>query len=305
MDRFVSFDGVEIAYEDRSSSVGSGPSAEKTPVVLHHGFAADTNANWRRPKVFDALVATGRRVVSIDARGHGQSDKPHDPAAYDSPAMVSDLAALFDHLELDQVDLIGYSMGAFVALETATRDSRLRSLVLGGIGAGALPGQDRLGPPIDIDAVAVSAGGRHTQVVVAAELALARGDRGEVGPVKMPFGSRGGGARNGPREAGAALDEDVPDLLRGERGVDLLAHAVEALELEFPARSQCLDRGDRVGIVRGEGRINYVRGRQQLRRGPWDERPPPRCRPRRGYRQGASAAEAGRLLCLQHRLSRR
>lgn len=146
--RFVSFDGIEIAFKDHRGDPA------RPPVVLHHGFAADTNSNWRRPKVLDALVATGRRVISIDARGHGQSDKPHDPAAYDSPAMAADVSALFDHLDLSRVDLVGYSMGGFVSLETATRDPRLRSLVLGGIGAGALPGQDRIGPPIPVDLVA-------------------------------------------------------------------------------------------------------------------------------------------------------
>src|SRR5690606_5835127 len=63
---------------------------------------------------------------------------------------------LVDHLGVDQIDLVGYSMGGFVSLETATRDSRLRSLVLGGIGAGALPGRGRVGPPIDVDAVAAA-----------------------------------------------------------------------------------------------------------------------------------------------------
>ncbi len=148
MHRFVSFDGVEIAYDDHAGD------SERPPVVLHHGFAADSSSNWRRTKVLDALLATGRRVVSIDARGHGQSDKPHDPEAYNSPAMARDLSGLFDHLKLTEVDLVGYSMGGFVSLETATRDSRLRSLVIGGIGAGALPGQDRIGPPIPVELVA-------------------------------------------------------------------------------------------------------------------------------------------------------
>lgn len=148
MDRFASFDGVAIAYEDHPGD------DTRPPVLLHHGFAADTHANWRRPGVLDALVATGRRVLSIDARGHGQSDKPHDPAAYDSPAMVRDVSALLDHLGIEEVDLVGYSMGGFVSLETATRESRLRSVVLGGIGAGAVPGNGRVGPPIDVEAVA-------------------------------------------------------------------------------------------------------------------------------------------------------
>lgn len=153
MDSFVSFDGLEIAFDDLSLD-GTASDPDRPPVLLHHGFAADTHSNWRRPGVLDALVATGRRVVSIDARGHGRSGKPHDPGAYRSPAMARDVSALLDHLELEAVDLVGYSMGGFVSLETATRESRLRSLVLGGIGEGALPRSGRVGPPIDREAVA-------------------------------------------------------------------------------------------------------------------------------------------------------
>lgn len=149
MPTFSAPDGVEIAYDDHA---GDGP-----PIVLHHGFAADARTNWDAPGVTERLRATGRRVVALDARGHGRSGKPHDPAAYDSPAMARDVAALFDHLGLEGVDLVGYSMGAFVSLEVATRDDRLRSLTLGGIGAGALPrGEGASGPPIDREAIAAA-----------------------------------------------------------------------------------------------------------------------------------------------------
>jgi pimeloyl-ACP methyl ester carboxylesterase len=152
MDSFEGTGGLRIAYREWAGDT------DRPAVVLHHGFAADTAANWEAPGVIDALTSTGRRVISIDARGHGRSDKPHDPAAYDSPAMVDDLRRLFDHCSLDAVHLVGYSMGGFVALETATRDDRLTSLVLGGIGAGALadPDVEGTGPPIDRDAVAAA-----------------------------------------------------------------------------------------------------------------------------------------------------
>ncbi len=146
---------MEIAYREWEGD------PDRAPVLLHHGFAADTGSNWMSTGVVDALLATGRRVVSIDARGHGRSDKPHDPRSYDAPVMSDDLRALADHRGLDRFHLVGYSMGGFVALETATRDSRLASLVVGGIGEGALPGEDdpagdRVGPPIDRHAVAAA-----------------------------------------------------------------------------------------------------------------------------------------------------
>ncbi|HVP31777.1 MAG TPA: alpha/beta fold hydrolase [Myxococcota bacterium] len=130
MDRFVSFDGTPIAYLER----GSGPA-----VLLLHGFAADHRINWVRPGVIDALVGAGRRVIATDARGHGASGKPHDPAAYANGAMVRDARALLDHLALESVDLAGYSMGGMVSARVAAADRRVRSLVLAGVGGDLIP----------------------------------------------------------------------------------------------------------------------------------------------------------------------
>ena len=128
MQRFRSFDQTEIAYLDE----GSGPA-----VLLLHGFAADHVANWVAPGVVEALVESGRRVVAADARGHGQSDKPTDPARYGGSAMVDDARALLDHLSITEVHVVGYSMGSMVASRLVPRDPRARSLVLGGIGDAA------------------------------------------------------------------------------------------------------------------------------------------------------------------------
>lgn len=131
--RFASFDGAQIAYEVVGEEQGA------SAVLLHHGFASDIRTNWERPGLIAALVGAGRRVVALDARGHGHSDHPHDPAAYAGHAMARDVTALIDHLGLEAVDMAGYSMGAFVTLETAAREPRLRRLFLGGTG----PGQQR------------------------------------------------------------------------------------------------------------------------------------------------------------------
>ena len=113
MNTFSSFDGTTIAFDD----VGEGP-----PVVMLHGFAADAHANWHQPKVVEAVVATGRRVITPDARGHGRSGKPHDIDAYKNQAMPRDVSALLDHLGLAEVDLVGYSMGS--AHHRPSRDAR-------------------------------------------------------------------------------------------------------------------------------------------------------------------------------------
>lgn len=131
MQTFTSYDGTTIAYR-----VWEAP-ADAPTVVLHHGFASSATGNWVVTGVVDALTAAGRRVVAIDARGHGDSQKHHDPAYYGEDAMARDLVGLFDLLGLDRVDLVGYSMGGVVALVTAAAGRRVRRLVVGGIGASA------------------------------------------------------------------------------------------------------------------------------------------------------------------------
>jgi len=123
--RFTTFDGRQLAY----MVAGAGPD-----VLLLHGFASDHYGNWVRPGVVDALVAAHRRVIAYDARGHGQSDKPHEVDAYGDRAMVRDAQSLLDFLGVAAVDVVGYSMGAIVSSRLVPHEPRARSLVLGGIG---------------------------------------------------------------------------------------------------------------------------------------------------------------------------
>jgi len=128
MNRFVSTDGVRLSYYEWGTPNGS------RPVVLHHGFAVDANANWVVPGVVDALVQAGHHVVGIDARGHGRSDKPHDPAEYTMDALVGDLVAVLDTYLLDTVLYAGYSLGARVGWQVAVQvPHHVERAVLGGI----------------------------------------------------------------------------------------------------------------------------------------------------------------------------
>ena len=129
MATFTTFDGISLAYVTEAKDEPDAP-----PVVLLHGFTSRTEGNWQRPGIWQSLVDAGRTVIGLDARGHGQSDKPHDPAAYENSAMSRDVAAFFDHLGLESADLVGYSMGAATAIRFAAGDRRVRKLVLGGIG---------------------------------------------------------------------------------------------------------------------------------------------------------------------------
>lgn len=136
MSSFTADDGVTVFYDDVAPTGGTEGGGPLPPVVLHHGFAADAHTNWVATGVVDALVAAGRRVVALDARGHGRSDAPHDPSAYGEGRMARDLARLVDVLGVPEIDLVGYSMGAVVALILATDEPRIRRLVVGGVGAG-------------------------------------------------------------------------------------------------------------------------------------------------------------------------
>jgi pimeloyl-ACP methyl ester carboxylesterase len=126
MERFSSFDGTHIAYLDTG---GAGDL-----VFLLHGFAADHRVNWVVPGVVKALETAGYRVIAPDARGHGQSDKPHDPASYGGDAMVHDVQALMDHLGATSVHVVGYSMGSLTSARLVPQEPRVRSLILGGVG---------------------------------------------------------------------------------------------------------------------------------------------------------------------------
>ncbi|WP_405165525.1 alpha/beta hydrolase [Nocardia sp. NBC_01499] len=130
MTKFKTWDGLELNYR-----VWEG---EGVPVVLQHGVVADTNANWMSSGVVGALQAAGRTVVSLDARGHGRSAKPHDSAQYSWEFMADDVRALYDELGFDRVVQVGYSMGAIISLLVAAADERVERLAIGGVGSGVL-----------------------------------------------------------------------------------------------------------------------------------------------------------------------
>jgi pimeloyl-ACP methyl ester carboxylesterase len=115
------------------------------PVVLIHGFTADIDKNWRtgfgvvpeigrqEPMIIPAL-AKNYRVIALDNRGHGKSDKPHDPKQYGNE-MAEDVVRLLDHLKIKKAHVVGYSMGAIITAKLlTTHPDRLLSATLGGHG---------------------------------------------------------------------------------------------------------------------------------------------------------------------------
>lgn len=96
-------DGIRIAYED----VGEGPA-----VVLLHGSGL-SRGSWRGLGYVRALRET-HRVLAIDLRGHGRSDKPHEPEAYAMATIVADVCAVLDDARVTNASIVGYSLGARV-----------------------------------------------------------------------------------------------------------------------------------------------------------------------------------------------
>lgn len=153
MATYTSYDGLEMYYRTW------GEPGDRPPVVLHHGFIANGTSNWADTGIVEHLTRAGRYVVAPDARGHGQSAKPHDPAYYGETKMARDVATLIDVLGVDRIDLVGYSMGAIVSLLTATQQGRVRRLAVGGVGAGIVEvgGVDTRAIPNDLLADALLA----------------------------------------------------------------------------------------------------------------------------------------------------
>jgi pimeloyl-ACP methyl ester carboxylesterase len=128
-------DGVEIVYDD----VGEGP-----PVVLVHGFASSRHGTWKENGWYETLADAGRRVVAIDCRGHGESEKLHDPVAYGRNTMAEDVVRLLDHLSIPEADLMGYSMGGGISLRLlVNHPDRFNAVVPSGVGETVLGERER------------------------------------------------------------------------------------------------------------------------------------------------------------------
>jgi pimeloyl-ACP methyl ester carboxylesterase len=120
-DRYFDAGGVRIRYVD----TGAGPA-----VVLVHGFTGDIERSWVNTGLLGDL-AKDHRVLALDLRGHGHSDKPHDPRAYDQMAL--DVIRLLDHVQIEKSHVVGYSLGGIIVAKLlTTHPQRFISAVLGG-----------------------------------------------------------------------------------------------------------------------------------------------------------------------------
>ena len=145
-DEVFDSNGVKICYV----TAGKGE-----PVVFLHGWMSDSSM-WGP---LDTNPATKEyQLISVDLRGHGKSDKPHEPEKY-GVEMAQDVVRLLDHLKLPKAHLIGYSMGAIVAGKVAaTHPDRVLSVVYGGQAPILTGPAKKDAREIDVFAKAVEAG---------------------------------------------------------------------------------------------------------------------------------------------------
>jgi pimeloyl-ACP methyl ester carboxylesterase len=117
--------GININYEQ----VGSGP-----PLVLIHGLTGSLEI-WQR--VIAPALSDTFTVVTLDLRGHGQSDMP--TSGYSTADLANDAIGLLDSLNIDRAHIVGHSIGGVIALHSAVlrpdrvcavsmSDSRIRAL---------------------------------------------------------------------------------------------------------------------------------------------------------------------------------
>lgn len=135
-DHIPSFDGTQLAVHRMGDAAGRA-------VLLLHGLFSSAEMNWIRFGHAQKLVDAGFAVIMPDLRAHGDSDKPHDSAAYPPDVLAKDVAALVAALELTDFDLVGFSLGSRTAVRAVIEGVTPRRLVLTGMGLEGLAGWSR------------------------------------------------------------------------------------------------------------------------------------------------------------------
>jgi pimeloyl-ACP methyl ester carboxylesterase len=119
---FAINNGIKIHYQVE----GKGP-----PLMLVHGFGGSLS-NWIESGYTEGL-SKDHRLILVDVRGFGESDKPHDSSDYAFQYLVADLIAILDKLKIDKTDYFGYSMGGRIGFRIPIYAPQcFNSLIIGG-----------------------------------------------------------------------------------------------------------------------------------------------------------------------------
>jgi pimeloyl-ACP methyl ester carboxylesterase len=248
-------DGVRVHY----TAAGAGPA-----VVLVHGFMSDVGS-WQRTPLPVRLRDAGFRVVAVDLRGSGASDRPTTLAAYENDAEARDVMRVATALGLREYCAVGYSRGSIITARLLALDPRVRCAVLGGMGADftdpAWPRREAAyrvlaGLPVDSAAAAPLAGmlraaeqrGLDRRVLALQQRAQPSTSREELARVRAPVLVISGDADrdNGDASALAAL---VPRAalatVPGDHGGTMRSAAFADSVLAFLVRSVPTPRAPR------------------------------------------------------------
>lgn len=127
---FESFDGTRLAVHRRGGGL---------PIILLHGLFSSAQMNWIKWGHDVKIAEAGYEAIMLDFRVHGESESPTDPASYPQNVLVRDVAALIEHLGLDEYVLGGFSLGARTSLHAVAHGVLSPSrLIVGGMGTAGL-----------------------------------------------------------------------------------------------------------------------------------------------------------------------
>jgi pimeloyl-ACP methyl ester carboxylesterase len=126
---FQARDGVSLHV----SEIGEGRA-----ILLLHGYFSDAETNWIKYGHATLLAEAGFRVIMPDFRAHGQSDKPHEAAAYHKDVLADDILSLVAQLGLTDYDLGGYSLGGRTVARMLAKGATPRRVIISGMGLDGL-----------------------------------------------------------------------------------------------------------------------------------------------------------------------
>jgi pimeloyl-ACP methyl ester carboxylesterase len=130
---FTALDGQRLAYREAGEASNGRP-----PLILIHGYFSNAWTNWVRYGHAARLAEAGFRVIMPDLRAHGDSARPHDPAAYPPDILADDGFALIEQLGLTDYDLGGYSLGGRTTVRMLARGAKPRRAIVAGMGLDGL-----------------------------------------------------------------------------------------------------------------------------------------------------------------------
>ncbi|RZK09935.1 MAG: alpha/beta hydrolase [Flavobacterium sp.] len=124
---------IKDSFDSKGTRINYVSKGKGEPIIFIHGFLANSNWNWIEAGTFDSL-AKNYRVIAMDVRGHGTSEKPHSKEAY-GKEILEDINRLMKHLNIDRANIVGYSMGGEITLAYLTSyPEKVIKAVAGGCG---------------------------------------------------------------------------------------------------------------------------------------------------------------------------